>query len=940
MQSEAAPSYVRPLLRVKLRPPRPPPATVERRDLFHRLQEGIDRALTLISAPAGSGKTTLLSAWLAAQPRPAAWLGLDPSDSGEVTAFVRYVVAAIQTVAPDFGRGALGLLSLPQVPPVDYLAAVLLDELATLPEACILAVDDYHLIQDSTIHALVSQLVSGLPPTVHLMLAARADPPLPLARWRAHGQMVELRAADLQFSPEEVRVFLEQALGTAPPPDVAAAFVERTEGWIAGVQLASLTLKASADPIAWAAAFRTGTHRHLRDFLLDDVLAQQPAPVQEFLLHSAVLDRFCAPLCDALWDEPPQAPSSQALLEHVERENLFVVGLDPEQCWYRYHHLFQEALLHRLRARFGERAVADLHRRASRWLETAGLIDEALTQALAASDPVAAARLVETHAVAVMNREDWPRLERWLSLLPPDLVAARPALLVVQALVQRVRCQYAALEVSLRSAEALLDNEAARGGTPAPVVRAHIDALWSDYWFYTGDADRSLAHARRALESLPEEHYFVRGMAAVFAGIVRYQLGDGQAAVAELRAEWGKGSPASTVYTSRVLMALLSNYEAAGDLPHVEEAGHGLLQLASAQQLPLSASWAHYALGLSAYWRNDLITAEEQFTAVIDAPDEIHFLAARDSLLGLSLTYQAQGRTALARSTAERASQHMLDTGNEPQLTATRAIEAQLACLRGDIAAATQWLRSWRGDTPTLVSWSVKLPRLTRAHVLTAQNTPESLRLATQELAALAEACEGRHDVPHLIEVLALQAVAYHQQEQTADALRVLAHAVALGEPGGFVRPFLELGAHMADLLRRLVAQGPVSAHAQYLLEAFASPAESTAVPASSPPPPELSAETLTWRETEVLSLLAARLSNKEIAQRLSIATETVKQHATNIYQKLQVSGRREAVGRARALGLLAATPETDDRLLVPGASPHRAAALHEPGSQEGRASS
>jgi LuxR family maltose regulon positive regulatory protein len=281
----------------------------------------------------------------------------------------------------------------------------------------------------------------------------------------------------------------------------------------------------------------------------------------------------------------------------------------------------------------------------------------------------------------------------------------------------------------------------------------------------------------------------------------------------------------------------------------------------------------------------------------------------------------------------------MIETGNEGHLVATRAVEARLACLRSDLAAATQWLRSWRDDSP-VVSWRLEAPRLTRARVLVAQNTPESLRLASRELAALAELCERRLDVIHLVEVLALQAVTHAAQDAPAEALTVLARAVLLAEPGGLIRPFLEPGVRMADLLRQLVAQGPASAHARRLLEEFGSAPAAKPVVSDRAPQPELLAETLTWREAEVLGLLAARLSNKEIAHHLSISTETVKQHATNIYQKLQVGGRREAVNRARSLGLLAPTPHADSGLLVPLASPHRAIALSEPTARQDLASS
>jgi LuxR family maltose regulon positive regulatory protein len=912
---------------------------VPRPALIAQLQGSLDPALTLISAPAGSGKTTLLTAWVTAQPRPAAWITLDPFDN-QLTGFLRYLVAAIQTFAPDFGHATLGLLQLPQIPPVDYLAASLLDELAALPEPSLVVMDDYHVIRVPVIHALVSQLVSALPPTVRFVIASRTDPPLPLARWRARGQIAELAAGHLFFSPAEIQAFLEQALGAAPPEDVAPAFAERTEGWIAGVQLASLALKASPDPTAWTATFRTSTHRHVRDFLLDDVLAQQSTRVQDFLLRSAVLDRFCASLCDALWDDPPQTPSSQALLEQIERDNLFVVGLDQDRQWYRYHHLFQEALLHRLRAQCGEGTVADLRRRASRWLETAGLIDEALKQALAAADPTAAARLVEAYAPVALNREDWTRFERWLSLMPHDLVSTRPGLLVVQGLVQRVRGQWVALGASLRSAEALLADETAPAGMSEPVLHGYIDAMWGDYYFHLGEHERSLAHYQHALESLPVEHHFMRGSAAGCAGVMRYELGDGPAATAELRAEWATGTPASAAYTGRMLMGLMNNYRAAADLSHLEESARALLNLTTVHTLPLCTSWAHYNLGFAAYQRNDLVTAETHFTSVVEAQAEGAFLAVRDAMLALSLTYQAQGRAALARSTVERASQRMVETRNEGQLVATSAVEARLAGLRGDIAAATQWLRSYRDDDSPVVSWRLEVPRLTRARVLVAQNTPESLRLASRELAALAEACEQRLDAIHLVEVLALQALTYAAQDAPAEALTVLARAVLAAEPGGLIRPFLEPGARMADLLRRLVAQGLASAHARRILEEFGSPPAPSPVLADRPPQPEPSAETLTWREAEVLGLLAERLSNKEFAQQLSISAETVKQHATNIYQKLQVSGRREAVNHARSLGLLRTTPDPDAGLVVHVASPHRASALNEPPAPGERATS
>ena len=399
---------------------------INRHHLIERLNRGLDRGLTLICAPAGFGKTTLACMWLQDCARPAAWLSLDENDS-DLRVFLSYLVAAIQTVFPDACPTTLGFLRAPQLPPLDLVATTLVNDIADLPESFILTLDDYHAIQDNTMHELVATLIGKLPRNAHLVLASRVDPPWPLASLRAGRQMMELRADDLRFTLDEAQVFLERVVGVKLTIETVATLEGRTEGWIAALRLAALSMRGETDHAAFVQSFK-GTHRDMTDYLTTEVLSQQPQPIQDFLLRTSILDRFCAPLCDAILDdrrsaideEPsssliglsssvagPSSPS-QAILDELDQANLFLVPLDHERRWYRYHHLFQDLLRRRLQAQMNAEELASLHSRASAWLRDNGLIEEALRHAMAAGDLEGAAQLVEDSRHDLLNREDWP----------------------------------------------------------------------------------------------------------------------------------------------------------------------------------------------------------------------------------------------------------------------------------------------------------------------------------------------------------------------------------------------------------------------------------------------------------------------------------------------------------------------------------------------------
>ncbi|HEX9374581.1 MAG TPA: helix-turn-helix domain-containing protein, partial [Roseiflexaceae bacterium] len=430
-----------PLLATKLYVPRARPTLLARPRLLVRLDASLAGGrCTLLSAPAGAGKTSLLASWLAGVDRPVAWLSLDERDQ-DAHQLLRYLIAALQTIAPACGRTALAWLDAPPPPPSpETILTALVNDLAALPDPCLLVLDDYHLVRAPAIYAAVAFLLDHLPPPVHLVVATRADPPLPLPRMRARGQLAEVRAADLRFTPEEAAAFLEASMGLRLPEGQVTALVARTEGWAAGLQLAGLALRDRADPAAFVAAF-AGSHRLVADYLTAEVIDQQPAPRRRFLLASSVLDRLCAPLCAALLaaegdapDAPDAAGDSQAVLEELERANLFLVALDDERRWYRYHHLFADALRARLAREAGAAGAAALHRRASGWFEQHGLLPEAIQHALAAGAVEDAATWIEALTPTLFATSGIHQaLTIWLAALPDSVVRARPLLCLGQA---------------------------------------------------------------------------------------------------------------------------------------------------------------------------------------------------------------------------------------------------------------------------------------------------------------------------------------------------------------------------------------------------------------------------------------------------------------------------------------------------------------------------
>jgi len=891
------------LLRTKLH--RPPVAddVVPRPHLLERLEQGREHSFTLVSTPAGYGKSTLLSGWLAAAPCRTAWVSLDDGDA-DPRVFLTYVVAALEEPFPGAFSRTRALLGAADLPPTRVLAAALVNELDALDDELILVLDDYHLVRSSAVHDIVSTLLTQRPRSLHLAIAARRDPPLPLASLRAAGQMTEVRQEDLRLSGEETAGFLARTVPAGVNAASAEALREATEGWPAGLRLASLSLRKGADVSRLVGGLHA-TGRHVMDYLAAEVLADVPPEIHGRLLATAILDRFCAPLCEALIGpgrarEGPDA--GEAFVAWLEEVNLFVIPLDGQHRWLRYHHLFRELLQHRLSSERSSQEIARLHLDAAGWLARNGLPDEAIRHALAAGNPDFAVCVVEAHRHALMNREEWSRLERWLRLFPAPTAETDPQLLLVRAwLALEKRYELGDLERVIAQAE---ERIGAGEGAPASTaaIRAELAVMKGGLEYMTVPEGPALTETlREAVEALPRDHEYARGIGFMHLAAAHDQRGERSRAEGLLTSALEKAGPSGGADRAQILTTLcfLSWFDAAPT--RLIQAAERLLHFGEREKLSRSVHFAHYFAGLGHHDRDDLPSAERHLRFVVGDPyvSALHNVA--HSAFALALLQQAQGREDDARETARTIADLALELRNQYFVSLAGAFDAELGLRQGRRFEALQWARRY-DPHPLQALPRVFVPQLTWLRVLLAEDTAESRSRAGAFLAEWQPHVERLHHTRYEIDTLLLRALWARADGQDPVAEEALARAVALARPGGVTRPFLDAGPQLAELLGRLRLDRDDAAFARDVLTNSGDTCLARAASADGPAPP---VSPLSDREAETLALLAQRLSNKEIAEKLHITPETVKRHTANIYQKLDVHGRREAVERATSLGVL-----------------------------------
>jgi LuxR family maltose regulon positive regulatory protein len=899
------------LLATKLHVPRPQPGFVPRPRLLQALGDGLARGRVLVCAPAGFGKTALLAEWAGGGERPVAWLGLDGGDS-DPARFWRYAVAALDRARPGLAGRAGTLLGPPPPRSFGTLVTALINELAAdpAPGEVLLVLDDYHLVDSGPVHESVAFLLENLPASLRVVVSSRADPPLPLARLRARGQLAELRAADLRFTPEEAAALLGEAAGPGLPAMAVEALTTRTEGWAAGLQLAGLSLRGHADPARFVVAF-SGSNRFVLDYLTDEVLDGQPGQVRAFLLETSVLGRLSGELCDAVTGRA----GSQAMLQDIERAGLFLLSLDDVRGWWRYHHLFADLLRARLQAEQPGRVQA-LHRAAAAWFEGHDLADDAVRHALAAGDVAWAARLVERHVETLLGRSEGATLRRWLSALPAESVRNRPRLCLAQAYGAAMGFQLEALEALLDDAERAF---AASGEEPyhdpagwtvsvLANVPAGIAFLRASLARLRGDAPLAAGYNRQALALLGEGDWlmrsFVRWNQAV-ADWLEGRLGPAEHGLAEVLAERraaGEAVRRAGGEPTEVLRAVAGGagffagflaMRVCYDLGEVQRARGNLDAAQATYRQALEgagqaahAGPAHVGLAQVLYERNDLAAALDHVTRGVTLCRDLAFtqpLAA--GLAILAWIRHAHGDAAGALEAMDEAAQVELSPQVIPLFNPVPAQRARLLLAQGDVRAAAQWTTAAGLSPDDEPDYPNEPAYLLLARVLLAQDDPSR---ALTLLQRLLDAAVSQDRTGSIIEIQALRALALAACGDRASALGVLTEALTLARRPGYVRVLADEGPPMRALLAQLSAARPDQQHAAR--RAAAAPGL---------------AEPLTEREMDVLRLIAAGRSNQQIAHDLVVALDTVKKHVTHVLGKLGAANRTEAAARARELGLI-----------------------------------
>lgn len=893
------------LLKTKLHIPQMRSAIVTRSRLVDKLIKGLNGKLTLVSAPAGSGKTTLVASWLQHSEAAGAWLSLDGRDN-DLIRFWTYVIAALHSALPeeDIGEAARATLLATATPSIETAITVLINELAVLSTSIILVLDDYHLINQQALHQSLTFFLDNMPDSLHLVIASREDPPLPLARMRVRGQLNEVTAMDLRFTEGEAAAFLNDVMGLGVSPKEVAALETRTEGWIAALQVAALSLQGHTDPVKFIEQFQ-GDHRYLLDYLAEEVLEQQPPAVQQFLLYTSILERFNAPLCDAV----TRTSTSQAMLRRIERANLFLVPLDEDREWYRYHDLFADFLYKQLESE--QPALSEkLHLRASAWSEENEFPEMAVEYALAAGDHERAAQLIEQLVSNSFRYKASAHVYQWLSALPEETIRSRPILgltfawgLCGNGRYQLSEAWLSAVEEQYRrSAEAALPHLPSISQT----LLGEIESVRAVIACFQGDMTAAMRLSRQALRKLPDDEHFLRGLLAnnMSMNIASAVGGGGDLETAgqiyqeAVKAGRDSGDDQVTAFS---LNRLAQWQQGRGHLRLAADAFEEALQLLSGLHTPSVAGemgLAHLGLGELAYEWNQLMQADRHLEAAYDQLRIGNPLMLAQAYVGQALLLQAQGRP---KESQERMGQavELARSSNITWMTSNvAAVQARLALRQGDLESASHWAETCGLDVGDEVGINHLAEYLTLARVQLALGRAEEAGDLLSWVYGFVQSLEltGR-----IVEVRLLQALVYQELGKRAEAGANLGEAVRQAAPEGYIRLFLDEGNELAGLLEQVtIADPPTADYLKHLKRAFASSS-----PLQAQLEPTRLLDPLTDREMDVLRLLAADLSSPEIARQLTIAVSTVRTHRKNIYSKLDVHSRYEAVLRAEDLQLL-----------------------------------
>lgn len=895
------------LLETKLHAPQLSEDHVPRLRLVERLEQNRQLPLQTVITPAGYGKSTLVGCWLSNHEWPNAWVSLDENDN-DLGQFIRYLLHAVRSRFSGAMSKSMALLTSAKLPPLQVIAATLINEIELIEQDFILVLDDLHLIKEKEVFDLLTELLRYPPSHMHLILIGRTDPFLPMTRLRSQGLLSELRMADLQFTKQETGEFLGYMLHEDVDESIAEDWWKKTEGWITGLRLASLYI-CHHDNLNSLLSNLQGTGQYVMEYLFNEVLADQPENIRKYLLAVSIVDKFNASLVEAVCSCAGNEGEIDgwSFINWIREHNLFQIALDNQNNWFRFHHLFLELLKKQLLRHQSPDKIAAMHARASGWFEEQGLIYEAIRQALKAGDTVGAIDIFDRHR-RDEQEDHCLNITRWHTLFPEKLQKNHSGLLLARA--WSLHEQYRLLDIIpiIHRVESLFKDK-----TPDDISRGELKLFQGILLYWEGKGNLSLKLLKEAQAMIPLKYAMLSGLTEVYLSVASHRTGQGQMNCQRLNNRIRKGTHLDGVLLSRLILGRSLHYMLSGELLQVVQEIQSVEIISGQRGLVLPQNWGDYLLASCHFLRNNLEAASPYFATLIERRYNIHTGAAVDAMIGQALTQQALKMPAAAAETVELLLDFTRNINDPRLLTLAQSCQARLALTSGDLESATQWLHAFDDKyfaSSTFLFW-LEIPSITHARILIALGSGDSLKLADELLKTLLQMMEEAHNTFQIIEIMPLRALIYDKQGRSDEALDVLSGAVHLAEAGGWIRPFVELGPPMEDLLTRLQEQNEAPGYCKTLLVAFrddsARAADALNRHDSPSPLPHFSSSMeipLTDREQEILDELVHGKSNKEIGDTLFISIYTVKTHLKKIYQKLDVNSRLQAVTKANTLSV------------------------------------
>jgi LuxR family maltose regulon positive regulatory protein len=890
------------LLKTKLHIPQARPALVPRPRLIELINRYDVPCFTLVSAPAGFGKTTLLSNWVRLNQIPAAWISLDANDNDPVR-FLSYVSAALMTIDPTVGDDALAAIQSPQSISIDRILALLINDVAEYSGIVALVFDDYQFIESEDVHQALFNVIEHLPPNMHVLLATRIDPPWPFARFRARGTMNEIRASDLRFTAPETSAFLNEIMDLSLSTEEIAKLGERTEGWIAGLQMVALSLQDRVDRTQFIEAF-SGSHRYILDYLMEEVLEHQPTELRTFLLETSILERMCAPLCQHITGQA----NAQEILEKIDHSNLFLVPMDDDRRWYRYHHLFADLLRTRLKEIRPDRLL-ELHREASTWFEQRNLVNEAIQHGFEADDKDRSLQLIKSKSLELVFQGGLRTLERWLQMLPKETIENSPRLCLAQAWVWVYSGNIAACKQALDACERALGSRA-REIADEDIIRGQLLGVRAYTAWFEGDIVSAEASARESLSILPKSDTMGWAWSSEIFGAMLRTRGDFNEAQKYLERAIEISTQAGALHIAidaHWELSVLTYYR--GQLNETIQICQQALDLANqfiregGRRLPV-VGYIYTRMAFVSWARGELDRALEHALEGTRLSERWGFMDVLVmSYLALARVYSSRGEYNHAQGAVQRAKSISTDL-SEHYLENATSLEALINLQHENLPAALDWkdrATIHMDDVPNFLNLQ-EYRILAHVHVAQAMKSRTDVsENVIKLLVRLDKMCDQVQAYGQSIEVLLTLVLAWQASGQSQKALESLEKAIRLAQGEGYIQPFIEYQAQLLESLRTLHRQNK---YINFITEILQKGEKKSTIPTSRSST-LLLAEELSDRELDVLRYLPSQLSTSEIAEELYIATSTVRSHIKSIYGKLDVHSRREAVSRARELDLL-----------------------------------